>query len=113
MVRVLADDISVFDMTGINEGGSRVNQGVQLIAACPAVINRATGLTFTVKEPAANATARVYDIQGHLVKKLTAGSRKIAWSLKDDSGHSVPAGTYILRYEQGRIYETRKIVLTD
>jgi len=104
-------------MTGIQEYGSGIAQNERLIGDCPTIFNRASGLTFMVNEPDANATTmiKVYDVRGKLIKDLGSetGKREVAWAWKDETGQAVPAGVYFLRCGQGKVFATRKLILTD
>jgi hypothetical protein len=62
------------------------------------------------------ASARVFDVQGRLVRTLSdfpAGADRLRWDGLDSRGASVPAGVYFVRVEslQGRTHQQKVTVL--
>jgi len=115
MARVLADNASVFDMTGISEEQVGFRTGAKSIIHGPTIINRATPLVITIDDPGASGTLRIYNINGQMVKDLgfQAGNAPIMWSLVDESSKHVPAGVYFVRYENGKVAVDHKLVIID
>ena len=115
MARVLADNASVFDMTGISEGNVGFRTSARSIINGPTVIRRTTPLSITINDPGASGTLRIYNIHGQMVKDLgsRAGEASITWSPVDGSGNPMPAGIYFVRYERGTTAATHKFVIAD
>jgi len=81
----------------------------------PNPFNPSTNIAFSLKEGAV-AHLEVFDLQGHLVRRLwqgelAAGPYKMKWDGRDDSGHSVSAGTYLARLTSAQHSATIKMVL--
>lgn len=58
----------------------------------------------------------VYDVRGRLVRELytgpgTAGTHRLVWDGKDDSGQDVATGVFFIRATSGGAQDARKIVL--
>jgi hypothetical protein len=74
-------------------------------------------IAFTLDLPAASIVrAAVYDVRGRRVAVLAdgierAGSRRVSWNGRDDSGLAVPSGIYTVRAELGGRVFLRKCVL--
>jgi len=115
MARVLADNASVIDMTGISEGETGYRTAANHIIIGPTIINRALPLVITINDPGASGTLRIYNIHGQMVKDLgsRAGNATVTWSLNDGSGYPMPAGIYFVRYESGTTAATRKFVIAE
>lgn len=59
---------------------------------------------------------RVYDVAGRRVRTLvsgeaTAGSRQVAWDLRDGDGKRVSSGIYFVRMELGEKCAIHRIVV--
>ncbi len=81
----------------------------------PNPFNPQTVITFSLPR-AQDATLRIYDISGRLVRSLvqgaqTAGMHEVTWKGRDDSGSSVASGMYFFRLvtEEGSL--VRKMTL--
>jgi len=64
----------------------------------------------------ASVRVSIFDITGRRVRTLhhgvlDAGCHDMVWSGKDDHGHALPTGTYLLRIEGDGLVETRKLLL--
>jgi choice-of-anchor B domain-containing protein len=62
------------------------------------------------------ARLAVYSLDGRLVKTLasgrqTAGRHAVTWNGRDDGGHDVASGVYVMRLEAGPSEATRKLTL--
>jgi hypothetical protein len=75
-----------------------------------------TAIRYTLAEPAP-VSLRVYDATGRLVRRLVtvaesapAAAYLVHWDGRDESGRSVPAGTYFYRLEAGPHAESRAMV---
>ena len=63
-----------------------------------------------------NATLRLYDVQGRLIRDLVngvkqAGPNQVVWDGRDGSGRSVASGTYFARLESGGLTSVKSMVL--
>jgi enediyne biosynthesis protein E4 len=60
----------------------------------------------------ANATATVYDVSGHRIRRLdTADAGTVRWDGRDGDGARVASGIYLLRVESSRGSDSIRIVL--
>ena len=62
-----------------------------------------------------NASAAVYSTEGRLVRKLTIsrgsdGMCEFAWDGRDETGHSVGAGTYLCHITAGDMHKVVELV---
>jgi len=74
-----------------------------------------TGIPFGLASEE-NATIRIYDVRGRLVRTLVDGQRKaaaqtITWDGRDTRGTRVAAGIYFYRLEAGTFVQTKKMVV--
>jgi hypothetical protein len=88
----------------------------RLHPAAPNPFERETVIAFDLPR-GAQATARIYNVAGALVKTLVqapvaAGRHELAWQGLDDQGRRVAQGVYLLRLDAGPLVATRKLVLT-
>ncbi|HMB71504.1 MAG TPA: FG-GAP-like repeat-containing protein [bacterium] len=112
----------------------RVNLTVQDIAV-PAVELTALPTRFGLGAPRPNPTGvaaavdlalpaeaavavSVYDVSGRRVRSLLeavrpAGTHRIGWDLRDDSGRRAAPGVYLIQARSGELRATRKIVVAD
>ena len=87
-----------------------------LYDAVPNPFNPATRLSFTLSRDD-QATLRVYDLAGRLVKTLLAdavleaGRHDVTWDGTDDRGRGVAAGVYLYRLQAGAYCETKAMSL--
>ena len=85
----------------------------RLLRNYPNPFNPATKITFRLERDA-QATLRVFDVQGRMVRTLVdsylaAGPRTVEWDGRDDRGRPLASGTYYMRLQGGGTY-TSKIV---
>ncbi len=71
---------------------------------------------FTLPEPAM-VQVDVFDVAGRHLRTLVsgwhdAGHNELGWNLRDDSGHPVGAGVYLVRARLGAAGWTRRVVVT-
>jgi hypothetical protein len=81
----------------------------------PNPVRYGTRISFNL--PAAGAVAlRVYNLDGQLVRTLSAGHRmaghhEVDWNAKDDAGNSVANGIYVYRLTAGDLAVTKKMTV--
>jgi hypothetical protein len=84
--------------------------------AVPNPFNPTTRLAFTLASDA-QATLRLYDLAGRLVKSLLAeapleaGRHNVTWDGTDDRGRAVAAGVYLYRLQAGTFSESKAVAL--
>ena len=106
-------------ITIVDEGD--VDPGIesfQLFQNFPNPFNPATTIRFSVGsgQTTVHTRLRVYNILGQKIRTLVdeprnAGSHKVIWDGKDDSGKDVASGVYLYRIEAGDFTEAKKLVL--
>lgn len=109
------DPIEVADAAG-DEGGpvGALRAGLAAIAPNPA--SSGASLAFTLAAPS-SPSLRVFDLAGRHVatllegRVLPGGQHARFWDLRDGSGHRVPAGVYLARWENAGASETRRLVV--
>jgi hypothetical protein len=86
------------------------------LTAAPNPFNPATVVSLELAAPA-QADITVLDLRGHLIRTLAsgdllpAGVHEFRWDGRDDSGGSVPSGTYVVRARAGGRQAGRKVML--
>jgi len=93
----------------------RVN-GIELAQSRPNPVLSGTELAFELENPA-QASLRIYDLTGKLVRtlvtgSLTAGSHTARWDTRDESGKPVASGVYFYRLESSGLLATKQLVVT-
>ena len=93
----------------------RVN-GIELAPSRPNPVVRGTELAFELENPA-QASLRIYDLSGKLVRtlvtgSLAAGSHTARWDTRDESGKPVASGVYFYRLESSGLLATKQLVVT-
>jgi hypothetical protein len=93
----------------------RVN-GIELAPSRPNPVLSGTELAFELENPA-QASLRIYDLSGKLVRtlvtgSLAAGSHTARWDTRDESGKPVASGVYYYRLEAGGLTATKQLVVT-
>lgn len=87
-----------------------------LAPAAPNPVRLGARLAFTLPR-AGSASLRLFDPQGRLVRNVSsgtfpAGAHRIEWDGRDDAGHVVPSGLYLLRLEADARRLTGKLVVS-
>jgi hypothetical protein len=72
-------------------------------------------IEFTVSSEA-NVSAEVYSVTGERVRRLqsaaaTAGTGRVLWDGKDDSGRALPSGTYLVRVSANSSSVTQRVTI--
>jgi hypothetical protein len=84
----------------------------------PNPVHRETVFEYSVGPDVAAAgsdvSLKIYDTQGRAVKTLRSGSSapgsfRAVWNVSDETGRPVPAGTYFLRFQAGKVAQTRLV----
>jgi flagellar hook assembly protein FlgD len=93
----------------------RVN-GIELAQSRPNPVLSGTELAFELENPA-QASLRIYDLSGKLVRTLVtgslpAGSHTARWDTRDESGKPVASGVYFYRLESSGLLATKQLVVT-
>jgi len=100
-------------VTGVEGEGSAPL--ARLLRNYPNPFNPSTRITFRLERDA-QATLRVFDVHGRLVRTLVdsylaAGPRTVEWDGRDDHGRSLASGTYYMRLQGGGAYASRTVNL--
>jgi len=104
-------------MTTHYEPGSvddAISPPVIKFAASPNPFNASSILSYEIKEPD-HVSLSVYNLKGQLVAGLDAGYKgsgqhSVLWDGKDDAGHKLASGVYLLRLKVGDKFTTSKKV---
>lgn len=87
----------------------------RLLPPWPNPFNPRTTIKYHVPADDGDATLRIYDQRGRLVRKLAdglpAGWGEAVWDGRDDSGAPLPSGVYFCRLRAGQSLEVRKLAL--
>lgn len=109
-------DIEAHVASGVGDDVPAAGAGHRLHDAVPNPFNPATRLSFTLAR-ADQATLRVYDLAGRLVRTLLAdapldaGRHDVTWDGTDDRGRTVAAGVYLYRLQAGDFSATKAMAL--
>jgi hypothetical protein len=81
----------------------------------PNPFNPSTEICFDIPKPSF-VSLDIYDVLGRLVttlidEQLTAGSKRVRWDGRDDTGAEVASGVYFYRLKTGDHVEVKKMVL--
>lgn len=87
-----------------------------MLPAAPNPFNPATVIRCHVPAGAAEATLRVFDASGRMVRTLLSGAaqagwQEVRWDGRDDHGSRVASGLYFARLEAGGQVEVQKVAL--
>ena len=85
------------------------------VSASPSIFTMGTSVAFAVPAHAEQASLRIFDTSGRLVRTLhdgaiTAGTHYLSWTGTDEAGMPAPIGTYYCRAQVGEEATTTKIV---
>ncbi len=75
-----------------------------------------TGITFSLAQDKQQASLRIYNCKGQLVRTLVegvlnSGSQSLVWDGLDQSGNAVTSGIYLYRLQSGAQSLTRRMIL--
>jgi len=87
------------------------------LSAAPNPFNPRTEVRFTTPKSGAVSVA-AYDLRGRMVRRLVdgalaAGVHAVEWDGRDDAGHALPSGTYLLRLSSEQELSTTKVMLLE
>ncbi len=109
--------VIIDDPSGTNSVGEEYLRPKDIsITAYPNPFNPTTTLEYDLPENC-NVDISIYDISGHLVKKLledeyySCGLHKIVWDGLDNTGATLPTGLYLARIKSGEHARSIKLVL--
>jgi len=91
--------------------------GMRLHPASPNPVRGRTTIRFDLPRDL-SFQLKVYDLRGRLVRLLPApshgpGSFRVEWNARDDGGHPVAAGVYLVALEAGQQVARSKVVVLD
>ncbi len=117
LVEALVDDFLLmgsFDLSGVDEGVS-THFVTRLDQNSPNPFNPKTEIRFSLKQ-AGQASLRIFDAQGRLVKslaegKLEAGPQSIVWDGTDSAGQRAASGVYFYRLVTTEQTVSKRMVL--
>jgi len=120
-LRALGADQSLIDdvaaLYSMTTGRVQLPESFSLAQNSPNPFNPATTISYGVPEgEIVNASLKIYDIRGRLVRTLAEGVREpgthqVYWDGTDETGQRVASGIYIYRMRAGDFARTRKMVL--
>jgi hypothetical protein len=114
LIEAAIDDVRVMTTTGTGEGAPEA--GVVLLRQnTPNPFNPSTVISYQLKEPR-QVELEVYDVAGHLVRRLVdgredVGDHAVVWDGRDVRGFATPSGVYFYRFVAEEFTESRKMLL--
>ena len=104
-------------LSGAGVAGVGAPRSTRLSDAHPNPAARGTSFELALAR-SGEASLAIYDTGGRRVRSLLggetpAGSRTIAWDMRDDAGARVPAGLYFARLEAGSERQTRRVLVLN
>jgi len=114
LLEAAIDDVRVVTTPGIGVGAPELAP-VLLRQNTPNPFNPSTIITFQLKEPR-QVTLEVYDVGGHLVRRLLdgpaePGDHAASWDGRDGRGFAAPSGVYFYRLAAESFTDIRKMLL--
>ena len=102
------------------ENANRSVQETKLLPNYPNPFNPETWIPYQLAK-AADVNVKIYDISGHLVRKIFIGfkpvgyyltrERAVYWDGRNDIGESVSSGVYFLQFVAGDFAATQRVVI--
>ena len=115
---VWADDriISIIEISNtvdVEFENNHMPKNIQLSQNYPNPFNPTTNITLEISSDEL-VTLTIYDMLGHAVKtlvnqNLAQGEYRVTWDGKDNSGVTVPTGTYVYQLKAGDVVKIRKM----
>lgn len=104
------------DISGVPLPGETPTWRARLGPITPNPTSGAARVMLTVPTGATSVRLSLFDVTGRLVRRLavgplTEGPNTVTWDGADDSGRLVSPGIYFMRYDAGRVSESRKIIV--
>lgn len=114
LIEAAIDDVRVMTTQGIGGGAPEIGP-VLLRQNTPNPFNPSTIITYQLKEPR-QVRLEVYDVAGHLVRRLVDGREErgdhaVVWDGRDVRGFSTPSGVYFYRLAAEDFTDSRKMLL--
>jgi hypothetical protein len=111
-----SDPATLGQPVGLTAPGAPAVFRLQLAAPNPA--RGSARLRYDVPEPGGALELSVYDVTGRRVRALwngsqAAGSHVVWWDGRDDQGHALPAGIYLVRMRAPRYDHTVRLLLME
>jgi len=111
----VALDGDAFIHAGAVEDGDSVVVSKDDVSAIPNPFNPSTTLRFSLTQ-ASSTSLRIYDGSGRLVRTvmngpLGKGQHRVEWNGKDDRGHAVATGIYMVRLNSGLKQSVARLLL--
>ena len=96
------DDVAVYylDPTTVSVAANNLPEETS-ISVSPNPFN--PSCTITLREPNKNRELLIYDINGKIVRRLSAKSKTTTWDGSDESGRHLPSGIYMIRSSDGEV----------
>jgi PKD repeat protein len=105
----------VVDKVEASDHGKLIPKSYQLYQNYPNPFNATTELRYDLPKDGP-VTLSLYNLTGAEVRVLLnerqpAGQHRISWDGRDNAGHLVPSGLYLVKMQAGEFTATRKIVM--
>ncbi len=109
------DNVRVMVIREIPTAADSAPAATGLLAVHPNPFNPKTSISFTLAE-AGHALLSVHDLSGRRVRELmngraSAGEHSLEWNGRDDNGHRLASGVYLLRFDSAGVREHEKLIL--
>lgn len=102
-------------LTGPTLATSEATDRFELRQNAPNPFNPVTVIPFTVPAGSGEATLRIFDVAGRLVREFhpdaREGRQSVVWDGRDARGQPVSSGLYFYRLDAAGLTETRKMIL--
>jgi len=103
-------------LAGMTKANKEMPEGFQLLQNYPNPFNPQTEIAYSLPEES-YVKLTIYNILGQKVKVLvdeyqSAGTRKVIWDGRDESGESVASGIYLYKLQAEGLVQTKKMILT-
>jgi len=104
-----------FTLTSVDEGELSFPTRFEVSSNYPNPFNPSTNVDIAIPEDG-NLNVSIYDLSGRLINtlindNLVAGNYKATWHGKNQMGHNVPSGIYLMKIVSGKQFKTQKLAL--